>query len=85
MKRGRPELRKAISPLIMETLSDYSSRSIHSIEKEVSRRLGKNISWNTVQKYLQELIEIGKIEAVSTVHSKTEGKEGLTVYILKRQ
>jgi TATA-binding protein-associated factor Taf7 len=85
MKRGRPDLRKTISPLIMETLSDYSSRSIHSIEKEVSRRLGKNISWNTVQKYLQELIEIGKVEAVSTVHSKTEGKEGLTVYSLKRQ
>lgn len=85
MKRGRPNLRKEVSSLLVETLSDHSPRSIHSLEKEVSRKSGKKISWNTIQKYLQELVEIGKVEAVSTPHSKLEGKEGLTVYILKRQ
>jgi len=46
--------------------------------------MGRNVSWNTVQKYLQELVELGKVEAIPTPHSKKEGKEGLTVYMLKR-
>ncbi|MEM5790570.1 MAG: hypothetical protein QXP77_00755 [Candidatus Aenigmatarchaeota archaeon] len=45
--------------------------------------MGKSLSWNTVQKYLQELVELGRVEAIPTPHSKREG-EGLTVYILKR-
>lgn len=84
MKRGRPSLRKTISPLILEILSDGFSRSIHSLEIEISKRLNRNVSWNTIQKYLQELIELGKVEAITTIHSKKEGKQGLTVYTLKK-
>lgn len=84
MKRGRPNMRDSISPLILEILSDNVARSINGIEGEVSKRLGRKISWNTVQKYLQELIETGKVMGLATPHSKIEGKEGLTVYTLKK-
>lgn len=84
MKRGRRAVRSLILPLILEILSDNLPRSIHSLEKEISRRLGKNVSWNTVQKYLRELVETGKVEAIQTPHSKEEGKQGLTVYTLKK-
>ncbi len=84
MKRGRPRLRNVIKPLILEILTDNTARSINSIKKEISKKLHKRVSWNTIQKYLQELIEGGKVEAISTPHSKKEGKEGLTVYMLKK-
>lgn len=84
MKRGRPNIRGIISPLILEILSDNLPRSVKSLEDEISKRLKRKVSWNTVQKYLQELIETGKVTALATPHSKIEGKEGLTVYILKR-
>jgi len=84
MKRGRPNMRGLVTPLILKILSDNLPRSINSINNEVSKHLDKKISWNTVQKYLQELIETGKVTALATPHSKMEGKEGLTVYILKK-
>jgi len=46
--------------------------------------LNRRLSWNTVQKYLQELVDLGKVEVISTPHSKKDGKEGLTVYMLKK-
>jgi len=84
MKRGRPNMREKISSLVLEILSDDFPRSINSISNEVSKRLDKKVSWNTVQKYLQELIETGRVAALATPHSKIEGKEGLTVYTLKK-
>jgi len=84
MKRGRPNVRGIVTPLILDILSDNMARSINSLVGEVSKRLGKRISWNTVQKYLQSLVETGKVEGIATPHSKIEGKTGLTVYILKR-
>lgn len=84
MRRGRPNQRKVISSLILELLSDSLGRSIHSLRTEISKKLGREVSWNTVQKYLQELVEMGKVRAISVPHSKIEGKEGLTVYTIKR-
>ena len=77
-------MRELISPLILEILSDNLPRSINSINDEVSKRLDRKVSWNTVQKYLQELIETNKVAALATPHSKIEGKEGVTVYTLKK-
>jgi Mn-dependent DtxR family transcriptional regulator len=57
---------------------------VNSLKGEISRRLGKDISWNTTRKYLRELIEMGLVRAIPTQHSKLKGKEGLTVYTLKR-
>ena len=80
MKRGRPNLRNLLVPLILEILNDKTARSINSIKSELSLRLNRNFSWNTVQKYLNELVEVGKVEAIVTPHSKEEGKEGIVVY-----
>lgn len=84
MKRGRPNKRELISQLILDMLSDNSARSVNSLATGIVKRLDSKVSWNTVQKYLQELVEVGRIEALSTPHSKIEGKRGLTVYILKK-
>jgi len=84
IKRGRPSARSTIQNQIIQCLSEIDTPiSIEALRKKISKNFGKGPSWNTVQKYLQELVEIGKVEALSTPHSKKEG-EGLTVYILKR-
>lgn len=85
MRRGRPNVRNKIQNLILENLGNFEvPLSINSLCKMISKQIGKSISWNTVQKYLQELVEIGRVEAIQTMHSKIEGKQGLTVYSLKR-
>ena len=85
MKRGRPSKRFEVQNLILETLKEVNTPiSINAICSMIGKRIGKQISWNTVSKYLEELVQIGKIEALSTPHSKKEGKKGLTVYILKK-
>ena len=84
MKRGRKKSRDEIAPLILEILSDNMARSINSLMSEVSKRLCRKVSWNIVQKYLYELIEVGKVTGIATPHSKIEGKNGLTVYQLKK-
>jgi hypothetical protein len=47
-------------------------------------KLGRKVSWNTTHKYVQELVEVGKIRRIPLPHSKLEGRTGLTVYELVR-
>lgn len=83
-KRGRPAIRSLVQSAIIEYLQEIDTPiSIEALRKEISKNLGRRLSWNTVQKYLQELVGLGKVNAIPTPHSKKEG-EGLTVYILKR-
>ncbi len=85
MKRGRPNMRRDVQKEIVDTLSRFGSPiTISTISKDVSKILNREISWNTVQKYVQELVEIGKIQAVQLPHSKSESKDGLVVYTLRR-
>lgn len=85
MKRGRPSLRYEVQSLILENLGGLDTPiSINALRKMMTKKMKRSVSWNTVQKYLQELIEIGRVVALSTPHSKIEGKEGLTVYTLKK-
>jgi len=85
MKRGRPNLRSDVQKTIIDVLS-FSPIPLNtsSIAEIISKNLGKKISWNTVSKYLDELVQLGKIQPISTPHSKKEGKEGLTLYTLKK-
>lgn len=84
IKRGRPSLRNIVQQHVIKCLQEIDIPiSIEALRKEISKNLGRNLSWNTVQKYLQELVEMGKVDAIPMPHSKKEG-EGLTVYILKR-
>ncbi len=85
MRRGRPNIRQKIQPTIVGALSsNQTPLTISTISRMVSKELGRKISWNTVFKYVNELIETNKVKPLVLPHSKTANKEGLTVYILKQ-
>lgn len=85
MKRGRPNVRETIQSNLMTVLSSSQTPlTVSSLTRFVSKEANKSISWNTVQKYLSELIEAEKVQAISLPHSKIENREGLTVYVLKK-
>jgi len=85
MKRGRPNKRLKVQTTILESLQQMNAPlTISSMARLVSDRHNEQISWNTVRKYVNEMIATNKIEAVRLPHSKEEGKDGLTVYMLKR-
>jgi hypothetical protein len=58
--------------------------TISVLAKQASQILNRRISWNTAQKYIQELVEMNKIQPMALPHSKIDGKTGLTVYTIKR-
>jgi len=85
MKRGRPNVRNRIKPLIVEIIS--SNRlpiSVNNLKKGIENELKKEISWNTVKKYLDELVKIDVIQPIILPHSKVDKKEGMVVYTIKR-
>ena len=85
MKRGRPSLRNQLKPEILKILEEAKvPLTINSIRKKLSQKLNRRISWNTIRKYLLELVEFDQIQVVKTPHSKIENKEGLTLYTLKK-
>jgi len=85
MKRGRPNERGVIQNNILEVLSSTQMPlTISSLAKTISPKIGRTVSWNTVQKYLDELVQLDKIQPMHLPHSKIEGKNGLTVYQLKK-
>lgn len=85
MRRGRPNIRRIVQSEIIIILTELKTPVATSvISKEVSKTLNRRISWNTVQKYVQELVEGGKIQAIQLPHSKIETKSGLVLYTLKK-
>lgn len=56
-----------------------------SLTRFVSKEVNKTVSWNTVQKYLNELIDNKVVQAISLPHSKLEDKSGLTVYVMRKE
>lgn len=85
MKRGRPNIRNRIKPLIVEIIgSNRLPTSVNNLKKGIDKELKKEISWNTVKKYLDELVKTDVIQPIILPHSKVEKKEGLTVYTIKR-
>lgn len=85
MKRGRPNIRRDTQEGILSLLSQANTPvTISLLSKKISKIQNREISWNTVQKYIQELVESGKIQAIQLPHSKQEAKNGLVVYTLKR-
>lgn len=85
MKRGRPSLRNAMHETLVQLLSQSQiPLTISVLAKQASQILNRRISWNTVQKYLNELVEMNKVQPMPLPHSKIEGKTGLTVYQLKK-
>lgn len=83
--RGRPNIRRVIKELIMDIIGKTDSPITTSLmTRVISQQLKKKISWNTVQKYIDELVEADKITPIKLPHSKKENKEGLTLYTLKK-
>jgi len=58
--------------------------TIAALAKKVSEGKEKPVSWNTIQKYLDNLVQQEKVQAIVLPHSKDETKKGLTVYTLKK-
>lgn len=78
-------MRRSIQEEIIKAVSSFNTPITTSVmRKEVSKILNRNISWNTIQKYLTELVEAGRIQPIQLQHSKLENKPGLTVYTLKK-
>ncbi|TAL47871.1 hypothetical protein EPN87_01990 [archaeon] len=85
MKRGRPNVRNTVSKSIVTILeSSRLPMATSTICKMIEKDTQKKVSWNTVQKYIDEMMSLGKIEPTVLPHSKDENKKGLTVYSIKR-
>ena len=85
MKRGRPSKRHKIEAAILECLAELNTYiSVNAIVKYLKKKMEESVSWNTVKKYLDELVSLGKVEVVQLPHSKKESAEGLKVYRLKK-
>lgn len=85
MKRGRPPMRHDIHKEVIRILSDGDTPKTTSVlTKELSQVLNKRLSWNTVDKYVQELVQVGRVQPIELPHSKDDQKSGLTVYTLKK-
>jgi len=85
MKRGRPAIRNIMYDTILNVLSESQvPLTVSNLAKFSSQKTGRNLSWNTAQKYVQELVEVNRVQPITLPHSKDPGKDGLTVYTLKK-
>ena len=85
MKRGRPSIRNIMMTTIVDLLAQSQvPLTISVLARQSSQNLNRRISWNTAQKYLQELVELNKVQPIVLPHSKKDNAEGLTVYMLKK-
>jgi len=85
MRRGRPSKRIEVSNSILTVFTtSQTPYTIAALAKKLSEEKEKPVSWNTVQKYLDNLVQQEKVQAIVLPHSKDETKKGLTVYTLKK-
>ncbi len=84
MRRGRPSKRVVIKDEILKILgSSGVPMTTSALGRILNEKLGSNISWNTIQKYVSEMVETNQLKPVSLPHSKKKGETGLVVYTLK--
>lgn len=84
MKRGRPSIRIVVQSNLLQVLaSSQTPLTTSSLTKFISKEVNRNLSWNTVQKYLEELVAKEEVQAINLPHSKIENRNGLTMYTLK--
>ena len=85
MKRGRPSKRTNVHSAILKTLEGSPiPLTTSALGRLVSEQLGAQISWNTIQKYVRELVETNRVRAIPLLHSKRSGETGLVVYTVKK-
>nr|MCC5994237.1 hypothetical protein [Candidatus Aenigmarchaeota archaeon] len=61
---GRVAYRHFFYPLLLNILDSTVPLNVEAIRRSASEKLGKNVSWNTVKKYLEELVREGKVEKI---------------------
>lgn len=61
---GRIPYRRFFYQVILSVLDTSIPLNVEAIRRAVSIKLGKDVSWNTVKKYLDELVETGRIEQI---------------------
>ena len=85
MKRGRRSKRNDVYETALQILSESRVHmNITAISNTIYQKTGKQFSWNTIQKYIDELVKADKVQAIRLPPSKDDKKEGLTVYSLKK-
>lgn len=85
MKRGRPTVRTEIQKEIIEALSSTNlPMTVSGMARNISTKLNRRISWNTIEKYTRELVAMDKVAPITLPHSKKSGESGLVVYTMKR-
>lgn len=85
MRRGRPNSRTTLKTMISEILSQSQvPLNTSAIKNTILKIHNKNYSWNTVHKYINELVQTDKVAAIQLPHSKQQNKTGVTVYTLKK-
>lgn len=85
MKRGRKSQKEEIENQIIDILSNTQTPlTTSSIKMLISRKFDKNFSWNSIQKYLNELVKDNQVSFISLPHSKIKDRTGITVYMLKK-
>jgi predicted transcriptional regulator len=61
---GRTPYRHFFVAILLGVLDVHLPLNVEAIRRMVSTKLGKEVSWNTVKKYLEELAEEGKVEKI---------------------
>ncbi len=83
MKRGRPSKRGIIQKNVLSVLDQKKTPlTISALTRILSERTGERISWNTVYKYVDELVQANRVKVIKLPHSKESDKDGLSVYML---
>jgi len=58
--RGRPR-DQAVTDTLLELLSDGFAYAREDLRRRVSARIGRSVSWNTINAHLNRLAESGRI------------------------
>jgi len=85
MKRGRPSKRSDVRKAILTILENSGvPLTTSALSRLVLEEFNTRASWNTIQKYVRELVETNQVQPIALPHSKKTGETGLVVYTLKK-
>ena len=85
MKRGRPAKRQSIKNAILGILEKSTvPMTTSAMSRIMQEDLKIHASWNTIQKYVRELVETNQIKTISLPHSKKAGETGLVLYTINK-
>ena len=63
---ARRPYRQLFETLILNVLDNVIPMNVEAIRRGVSEKLGREVSWNTIKKYLESLRDDGSVEEIHT-------------------